>query len=163
MKLNHLLLFITLLTTIPAIAQITKSDIDNAINIQSLKHPYLYFSEEDKPALLERIKNQPDCNKVFEKLKAQANMWLAMPVDNNIPVQGKNTRAGWTDADNNGEYARYYSTNINNAFYLAFMYQLTGEQKYADKAFEFADAFCELTTWTQRAHEFPIIYSRIMP
>ncbi len=40
---------------------------------------------------------------------------------------------------------------------------MTGEQKYADKAFEFADAFCDLTTWTQRAHEFPIIYSRIMP
>jgi hypothetical protein len=163
MKLNHLLLFITLLTTIPTIAQVTKSDIDNAINISQLKHPYLYFSEEDKPAILERIKTQPNCNNVFKKLKAQANMWLAMPVDNNIPVQGKNTRAGWTDADNNGEYAKYYSTNINNAFYLAFLYQLTGEQKYAEKAFEFADAFCELTTWTQRAHEFPIIYSRIMP
>jgi hypothetical protein len=40
---------------------------------------------------------------------------------------------------------------------------MTGEQKYADKAFEFADAFCDLTTWTVRAHEFPIIYSRIMP
>ena len=40
---------------------------------------------------------------------------------------------------------------------------MTGEQKYADKAFEFADAFCDLTTWTQRAHEFPIIYTRIMP
>ena len=114
MKLKHLLLFITLLTTIPSIAQITKSDIDNAINISQLKHPYLYFSEEDKPALLERIKTRTDCNNVFKKLKAQANMWLAMPVDNNIPVQGKNTRAGWTDADNNGEYAKYYSTNYNN-------------------------------------------------
>ncbi len=57
MKLYHLLLLITLLTTIPTIAQITKSDIDKAIDISQLKHPYLYFSEEDKPALLERIKN----------------------------------------------------------------------------------------------------------
>ncbi len=159
--LNLFLVFFFLTNLVSA--QITKSDIDNAINISQLKHPYLYFSEEDKPALLERIKTQTDCNNVFKKLKAQANMWLAMPVDNNIPVQGKNTRAGWSDADNNGKYSKYYSTNINNAFYLAFLYQLTGEQKYANKAFEFADAFCELTTWTQRAHEFPVIYSRIMP
>ncbi|GAB1453847.1 hypothetical protein MASR2M47_39030 [Draconibacterium sp.] len=164
-KLFQYLTWALILLSIPQFssAQITKTDIDKAINISSLKHPYLYFSDEDKPALLERIKTQPECNDIFEKLKAQANMWLAMPVDKNIPVQGKNTRAGWTDADTNGEYAKYYSTNLNNAFYLAFLYQLTGDQKYADKAFEFADAFCDLTTWTQRAHEFPIIYSRIMP
>jgi hypothetical protein len=40
---------------------------------------------------------------------------------------------------------------------------MTGEQRYADKAFQFADAFCDLPTWTMRAHEFPIIYSRVMP
>jgi hypothetical protein len=157
------LLLISILISGQTIAQITKSDIDKAIDFSSLKHPYLYFSEEDKPALLDRIKTQTDCNTVFEKLKSQANMWLAMPVDQNIPVQGKNTRAGWTHADYNGEYSKYYNTNLSNAFYLSFLYQLTGDQKYADKAFEFADAFCDLTTWTQRAHEFPIIYSRIMP
>ena len=144
-------------------AQLTKSDIDKAINISSLKHPYLYFTEEEKPALVERIENDQECNDIFEKLKAQANMWLHMPVDKNIPVQGKNTRAGWTEYDNDGKYATFYNTNRNNAFYLAFLYQMTGEQKYAEKAFEFADAFCDLTTWTQRAHEFPVIYSRIMP
>ncbi len=144
-------------------AQVEKADIDKTIDISSLKHPYLYFSEEDKPALLAQIKNDPECNAVFRKLEAQAKMWLAMPVDRDIPVQGKNTRAGWSEYDNDGKYAKYYETNRSNAFYLAFLYQLTGEQKYADKAFEFADAFCDLTTWTQRAHEFPIIYSRIMP
>ena len=144
-------------------AQLTKSDIDKAINITSLKHPYLYFSEEEKSELINRIKSDPESNDIFRKLEAQAKMWLAMPVDKNIPVQGKNTRAGWSEADTDGKYSRYYSTNVNNAFQLAFLYQMTGEQKYADKAFEFADAFCDLTTWTQRAHEFPIIYSRIMP
>jgi hypothetical protein len=144
-------------------AQLQKTDIDKAINIPSLKHPYLYFTEAEKPALIQRIANDPESNDIFRKLEAEAKMWLAMPVDRSIPVQGKNTRAGWTDADTNGEYSKYYNTNRNNAFYLAFLYQMTGEQKYADKAFEFADAFCDLTTWTQRAHEFPIIYSRIMP
>ncbi len=144
-------------------AQATKSDLDIAIDIGTLQHPYLYFSENEKPAMLERIKNDPECADIFRRLEAQAKMWLAMPVDKNIPVQGKNTRAGWSEYDNDGKYARYYQTNRNNAFYLAFLYQVTGEQNYADKAFEFADAFCDLTTWTRRAHEFPIIYSRIMP
>ncbi len=144
-------------------AQITKADIDKVIDVSSLKHPYLYFSEEDKSELLERIEKNEECCYIFERLKAEANMWLHMPVDKNIPVQGKNTRAGWTEYDRDGKYSKYYNTNRNHAFYLAFLYQMTGEQKYADKSFEFADAFCDLTTWTQRAHEFPIIYSRIMP
>lgn len=144
-------------------AQITKADIDKVIDVSSLKHPYLYFSEDEKPVLLGRIEKDEECRYIFEHLKAEANMWLHMPVDKNIPIQGKNTRAGWTEYDRDGKYAKYYNTTRNNAFYLAFLYQMTGEQKYAEKAFEFADAFCDLTTWTQRAHEFPIIYSRIMP
>jgi hypothetical protein len=144
-------------------AQLTKSDIGEAIDIPSLSHPYLYFTEDEKPELLQRIEKDKECRAIFEKLKATAQMWLHMPVDKNIPIQGKNTRAGWTEYDTNREYATFYNRNRNNAFHLAFLYQMTGEQKYADKAFEFADAFCDLTTWTQRAHEFPIIYSRIMP
>ena len=144
-------------------SQVTKSDIDKAIDVSSLKHPYLYFTEAEKPALLQRIKNDQESNDIFRKLKAEANMWLQMPVDNDIPIQGKNTRAGWSEYDRDGKYSKYWNTNRNNAFDLAFLYQMTGEQKYADKAFEFADAFCDLTTWTQRAHEFPIIYSRVMP
>lgn len=166
--MNHQLkqsgcLLIFLIWGLMVSAQLTKSDIDNAIDIPSLQHPYLYFTEDEKLNLLERINNDQECNDIFRKLKAQAQMWLQMPVDKNIPVQGKNTRAGWTEADREGEYGKYYNLNRDNAFYLAFLYQMTGEQKYADKAFEFANAFCDLTTWTRRAHEFPIIYSRIMP
>ncbi len=158
-------LSILIICTAPILssAQLTKSDIDKAIDISSLKHPYLYFTEDEKPALISRIKNNQECNDIFRKLEAEAQMWLYMPVDINIPIQGKNTRAGWSEFDRDKEYARYYNLNKNNAFYLAFLYQMTGEQKYADKAFEFADAFCDLTTWTKREHEFPIIYSRIMP
>jgi len=148
---------------VPAFAQISKHDIDQSILIQSLNHPYLYFTENEKPDLLSRIKNDPESRDIFEKLKAECNLYLQMPVDRNIPIQGKNTRAGWTEYDTDGRYAKYYNNTQKNGFSLAFMYQMTGDQKYADKAFEFADAFCDLTTWTQRAHEFPIIYSRIMP
>jgi len=164
--MNYLRYFIVLIVLefiLPLAAQVKKNDIDKAIDITALQHPYLYFTEEEKQALLQRIETDPESQLIFEKLQAQCNMYIHMPVDNNIPVQGKNTRADWSEQDRDGKYENYYSRNQNNAFELAFLYQMTGEQKYADKAFEFADAFCDLTTWTVRAHEFPIIYSRIMP
>ena len=144
-------------------AQLKKSDIDNAIEISKLEHPYLYFNNTEKKELLDRINTDQESNDVFRKLKARAKVWMAMPVDKNIPIQGKNTRADWSEEDRSSKYSDYYKNNRNNAFYLAFLYQMTGDVNYAQKAFEFADAFCDLTTWTQRAHEFPIIYSRIMP
>jgi hypothetical protein len=144
-------------------AQLLKSDIDKAIEISALEHPYLYFNNAEKKILLERIHSDPESRDVFRKMKTRAKVWMAMPIEKNIPVQGKNTRANWSEEDRSIAYASYYTNNRNNAFYLAFLYQMTGEEQYAQKAFEFADAFCDLTTWTQRAHEFPIIYSRIMP
>jgi len=144
-------------------AQVEKADIDKVIDIGSLKHPYLYFTENEKGDILKRIESDPESQYILEKLRAECNMYLHIPVDKIAPQQGKNTRADWTESDRDGKYERYYWTNLDNAFGLAFLYQMTGEQKYADKAFEFADAFCDLTTWTVRAHEFPIIYSRIMP
>ena len=163
-KLNFfLLLLIFIWTSLQAFSQVTKEDINKAIDISALKHPYLYFTEEEKPAILKRIETDPECNDIIRRLKAQAKMILHMPVEQVIPVQGKNPRADWSEYDRDNKYENYYNINRNNAFTLAFLYQITGEQKYADKAFEFADAFCDLTTWTRRAHEFPIIYSRIMP
>lgn len=143
--------------------QVTKSEIDKAIDKPALKHPYLYFNTQEKDEMLKRIKSDTESENVMKELLARANLIMHMPVSRDIPVQGKNTRGGWSKEDRDGEYGKYYSLNLNNAFMLAFLYQITGEVKYAAKAFEFADAFCDLPTWTQRAHEFPIIYSRIMP
>ncbi len=143
--------------------EVTKTDIDKAINKGKLKHPYLYFSDADKPDMLNRIKNDPESRNIMNKLLARAKMLINMPVERTIPIQGRNTRAGWTEYDTNGEYEAFYTSNQDNAFTLAFVYQMTGDQKYAEKAFEFADVFCDLPSWTRRAHEFPIIYSRIMP
>ncbi len=161
--MKYFLILLSFVFSVSSFAQINKSDIDKAINISSLKHPYLYFTDEEKPAMLERIKSDPESKLIFEQLQAKCNMYYYMPVDKNIPTQGKNTRAGWTENDRNGKYEEFYRTNLNNAYELAFLYQMTGDQRYAEKAFEFADAFCDLTTWTVRAHEFPVIYSRIMP
>jgi len=144
-------------------AEVTKQDIDKVIDKTKLKHPYLYFSDEDKPAILERIKNDPECRDIMNRLIAEANRLMYMPVSNVIPIYGRNTRAGWTEYDRDNKYEEKFYANRNNAFTLAFVYQITGDEKYARKAFEFADAFCDFQSWTIRPHEFPIIYSRIMP
>ncbi len=138
-------------------AEITSQDVKNALG-GNLSHPYLYFSEQDKPAILERIKSDPECRDIMAQLTAEANRLLYTPVDPQAPVQEKNTRYSST-----GEYDRYYYSNRGNALTLAFVYQMTGDRRYAQKAFEFADAVCDLPTWVIRAHEFPIIYSRVWP
>ncbi|MCK4827732.1 heparinase II/III family protein, partial [bacterium] len=46
---------------------------------------------------------------------------------------------------------------------LAFAYQITGEEEYAYKAFEFAVVVCDQPTWVHGAHKFNIIYDRVWP
>ena len=165
MRSFKFILFILVLNLFVSLAfgQTTKEDIDKTVNKSELKHPYLYFSDKDKPAMQERIKDDPECNYTMQKLLAEANKLMAMPISHDIPIQGKNTRAGWSEQDRDGKYLQYYMEMRNDAFLLAFIYQMTGDNKYAQKAFEFADAFCDLPTWVQRAHEFPVIYSRVWP
>jgi hypothetical protein len=162
-KITGLISLVMIVLLSSGFTDLTKTDIDKAINKDKLKHPYLYFSEADKPAMLGRIKNDPESRNIMNQLLVKANMLINMPVERTIPIQGRNTRAGWTEYDRDGKYEEFYTSNQENAFTLAFVYQMTGDKKYADKAFEFADVFCDLPSWTRRAHEFPIIYSRIMP
>jgi hypothetical protein len=159
---GYLLLFIIVILC-QSFINVTKNDIDKVIEKSKLKHPYLYFSETDKPALIKRIKTDPESRDIMDRMLARANMLLNMPVDYTIPIQGRNTRAGWSEYDRDGKYEEHYRSNRENAYTLAFVYQMTGDQRYAQKAFEFADVFCDLPSWTLRPHEFPIIYSRIMP
>ena len=113
-----------------SIAQLSKTDIDKAIDISALEHPYLYFNNLEKRQLINRIENDQESNDVFRQLVAKAKVWMAMPVEKNIPTQGKNTRANWSEDDRSRKYAAYYNANRNNAFYLAFLYQITGEESY---------------------------------
>jgi hypothetical protein len=144
-------------------AEVTKRDIDAAIDKPALRHPYLYFTETEKPAIRQRIKDDPESRDIMNRRIAEGNRLLHTPVELVIPIQGRNPRGKWTEHDRDGRYENYYDSNRNNAFSLAFLYQMTGEEKYARKAFEFADRFCDLPSWTHRVHEFPVIYSRIMP
>ena len=150
------LLFIALSS--PVFAQVTTQNMEQAIDTSKLKHPYLYFSEADKPAILERIKNDPESRAIFERLKKQADKLLGDTVEMEIPNENKHPRF-WSD----GVHDKLVGGDRSAVETLAFVYQMTGDVKYAQKAYEFADALCDMRLWLYRAHEFPIIYSRVWP
>jgi len=163
MKPQTVLVFFLCWAGLTNAGQVSPDDIKKSIDIQGLTHPYLIFSAKEKPELLKRIQSDNECRDIMKALLVEGNRLLYQPVDYHVPQQGRNPRAGWTEADRDKKYEAYYGLHSDNALRLAFLYQMTGDQRYADKAYEFADAFCELTTWTMRPHEFPIIYSRVMP
>jgi len=155
-----ILLMITMaLLMVPGLnAQVSQDQIDDAIDQKSLKHPYLYFSQKDKPRLLSRIQNNPESRDLMAMFLAEANRLMFTPIDPVVPRRDKHPRF-WTS----GKYSDYIGRHGRAAQLLAFVYQMTGDEKYAHKAFEFAEALCALQSWTYVAHEFPIIYSRVWP
>ncbi|MDP2984247.1 MAG: heparinase II/III family protein [Candidatus Latescibacter sp.] len=144
--------------SLSAFGQVTTQNMVKAIDKSKLKHPYLYFSDADKPAILERIKNDPESRNIMERLKKQADRLLDTTVNMEIPNEQKHPRY-WSD----GVHDRMVGGDRNAVETLAFVYQMTGDVKYAQKAYEFADALCDMRLWLYRAHEFPIIYSRVWP
>lgn len=136
---------------------VTPEEFAKAIG-NKLNHPYLYFSSEELSELRERVANDPQSREIYKELLAEANRLLYTPIETNAPVPDKNPRYS-----GNWDYNRYITQNRENALRLAFLYQLTGESKYAEKAFAFADVVCDVPKWEDRAHQFNIFYSRVMP
>ena len=145
-------------TTLFAFGEVTPKDIDGALDRGMLTHPYLYFTEKEKPALIERITNNPEAHDIMSRLMAEANRLMYTPVDRVLKIEPRNPRF----VERN-EQISHFGACMSSAQTLAFVYQMTGEEKYAKKAFEFADVICDYQLWCYRAHEFPIIYSRVWP
>ncbi|MFA6471320.1 MAG: heparinase II/III family protein [Candidatus Latescibacterota bacterium] len=139
-------------------AEITKDDIAAAMNKNILHHPYLYFSEEDKPTIFERIKTDSDIGAIMERSIAEANRLLYTPLD--PPPQGRTMLPRYEQHQN---FEEYLWKNVGLALNLAFVYQMTGDERYAQKAFEFADAACDMPTWVPEEHVFSTIYDRVWP
>ncbi len=157
MKKLILCVLLLAITALPAVAEITEQDVARALP-KKLEHPYLFFTEEEKPALLEQIENNPESRDIMARYLAEANRLMYTPVEMQAPPQQKNPRY-YSDGKYNSYVGRYRHAVLD----LAFVYQMTGDEKYARKAYEFADALCDLHLWMYRAHEFPIIYSRVWP
>ena len=139
-------------------ADVSPGDIEKSIDFKNLKHPYLYFNNQEKTAILERIAHDPSTGNVMNRLSAEAERLLYTPVVTPLPPQPRDSRFVAKDP-----YLPVLNMYQDAALMLAFMYQMTGEERYADKSFEFAEAICDLDTWVIRACQFPKSYFRVSP
>lgn len=122
-------------------------------------HPYLLFSADEKPAMLQRIKADRRSAEVFEKFLLEGRRLMYATVENDqAPPREIHTRYVGSD-----DYRKFVTRHLDAAFTLAFLYQMTGDEKYVAKAFEHANVVCEQESWMQSPHMFDVIYSRVWP
>jgi hypothetical protein len=138
-------------------AQITSKHIDNALN-KNLSHPYLFFTEEEKPAILDRIENDPESRHIMERILSECSRWLYWEVESPLPEQLRDSRF-----DTSGKFLGVYSNYRRATLTLAFAYQMTGDMRYAEKSMEFAGALCDMDTWVMRACQYEKAYPRVSP
>jgi len=164
--MNYFYFFLAYLLFTPFISftqEVEKEQLASAIEFDNLTHPFLFFDSNGLQQIKKRISSDKESKKIMTRLIAESDMLIHMPVSDDIPVRGKNVRAGWTETDLDNIYEKKMIQYTRHAEKLAFVYQITGHQKYAQKAFEFAEVVCSMPVWILQAHEFPIIYSRVMP
>ena len=123
------------------------------------QHPYLLFSAGEKPAILQRIKQDRRSAEVFEKFLLEGRRLLNATVEHDEPPP-REMHTRYVGAD---DYRRFVTQHLDAAFTLAFLYQMPGDEKYVAKAFEHANVVCAQESWVQSAHYFDVIYSRVWP
>jgi hypothetical protein len=122
------------------------------------QHPYLIFSAEEKPAMLQRIQADPKSAETYERIRLEGRRLLYATAEREAPARIMHTR--YVGAD---DYQKYVSQRLDAAFTLAFLYQMTGDTAYVGKAFEHAEFVCAQQSWIQTAHSFEVIYPRVWP
>jgi hypothetical protein len=140
-------------------AQVSKEDMLKSIKIEKLQHPYLFFTKDEIPAIQKRIQTEPESRDVMAGLKMQAHRWMYFQIKDPAPGFPRHPRY----ASEGRDYFSYYSELTEGALTLSFLYQMTGDVAYAKKAIAFAVAMSDLVDWTDYAHKFDIIYTRVWP
>ncbi len=156
--LRYLPVFAIIIQGMHLSAQVNPMDIEASFSMESLEHPYLLFDQEGKENLLREIEINPDLKEIYDRQILEAYRYLKMPIDDNIPGGGDLSRFF-----SGNEMRRFMGMHYGAALNLAFVYQMTGEEKYAEKAFQHAEMLCRLETWVYPFHEFPQIYDRVWP
>ena len=149
-------LFLFFLQVVCGNAQITKQMVADALP-DKLTHPYLFFNKAERNDILSLIRNDKESKQIYERLLVECNRLMYTAIEK-FPPETDHPRY-YSD----GKFDQQMGTYSNAAMSLAFLYQLTGEDRYAQKSFDFADALAELPTWIIKAHEFSIIYDRVWP
>jgi hypothetical protein len=138
--------------------QLKQSTLEQYIPQDGLSHPYLLFDQAGKAEMLKSAEENPELKAIYDRLIMEAYRFLKMPVLDEMPQGGDLSRffAG-------SDYRRFVGIHNEAAVNLAFVYQLTGDKRYAAKAYQHAEMLCKLESWVYPFHEFPQIYDRVWP
>ncbi|MDR3189501.1 MAG: heparinase II/III-family protein [Prevotellaceae bacterium] len=132
--------------------------ISKDISNRKLEHPYLLFDSRSKQAILDRVKNEPEYAQTMDLLLQEGRRIMLNTTEPqkvfNDPASRYYQLPSWES------YVNFY---LSGARLLAFLYQMTGDEAYAQKSFRYADKLCELEGWAAGAHRFDIIYPRVWP
>lgn len=158
MRLSIKILFLVLFSVVSVYgrAQVIPRQISDALP-DKLIHPYLVFSQADKSKITELIRNDKESRQIFDRLLVEANRLMYTPIEV-FPPETDHPRYS-----SDGKFDQQIGFYSKSALMLAFMYQITGESRYAEKSFEFAAAVANLPSWIIKAHNFNIIYDRVWP
>ncbi|MDR0845563.1 MAG: heparinase II/III-family protein, partial [Tannerella sp.] len=125
---------------------------------RKLEHPYLLLDKPGKQAILDRVKKDPESAQLMDLLLQQGRRVMLNTVE---PEQAFNDPAArYLEI---AAWEQYFGFYLGGAQLLAFIYQMTGDEAYAQKAFHYADKLCALEGWAAGSHRFEIIYPRVWP
>ena len=139
-------------------AQSGSGEIGDLIAKEEWEHPYLLFDNESKVDLLDKIEASQKLSEILEKQLLLAERNLKLPIETNITLPLERSRIY-----DKGEVFQLFRSYGEAAVNLAFMYQMTGNIAYANKAFEYAEMLCKLDSWVYSFHKFTNVYSRVWP
>jgi hypothetical protein len=128
--------------------------------VGNLQHPYLLFNNEEKNGIHQYIETTVEGREIYENLQFTALKYMKMKSDQEPARVENDLNARYIGYN---EYRSYINFFTEGAYALAFIYQMTGDEKYAQRAFYCIEKVCALENWVQGAHYFENIYSRIWP
>ena len=161
--MKHFLLSMYLMALCPwALCAATDyMDIVKTINMKSLQHPYLVFDNNSKKEILKLVESDAKAAEIMKMIQVEGQRYMLTTPDVEPKYIAEELHAQFFDGVNPYMQYRYYF--MHGAQTLAFLYQMYGDEGYAQKAYYLIDKICALDTWIHKAHDFDNIYGRVWP
>jgi len=132
--------------------------ICKAVTAVPKKHPYLLFDEAEKASIKSRLVTDQTSQEIWEKIRLEGLRHLNATFEPSAPLRDPHPRFIGQD-----DYLNYMTEHSKVALELAFIYQMTGDERFAKKAYDYADRLCALDSWVQSAHRYEVIATRVWP
>ena len=159
MKAFHIggLFAVAVLTVSASAKEPWPKEVADHVALQPGEHPRLFFRQGDLARLRRRAKT-PDGQAILKRLRVTLNGGDGDSMPENLGVQGE------VKQDGSGEFAKDPAGKTYTISHVAgygFLYQMTGEQKYADLGREAMDAALAGYRGRDRRYSFKYPYGAL--